>query len=86
MLLLIQIRDFGYVSGSIFGAASLIPQQQFLDILMIGSGLLGNRKRIYRFFQSFTGYKPVHSSFSILHPYPVCTPRMKLFVRRCIHV
>ncbi len=66
MLLLIQICDFGYVSGSIFRAASLIPQQQFLDILMIDSGLLGNRKRIYRFFQSFTGYKPEHSSFSMI--------------------
>lgn len=66
MLLLIQICDFGYVFGSLFGASPLISQQQLFNILMIDSGLFSNRKRVYRFFQPFTGYKPEHSSFSMI--------------------
>jgi len=72
MLFLIWIRDLGYVPGGIFGTAPLVPQQQFFDILMIDSGFFGNRKRVYRLFQSFIGYKPEHSNFSIIPRVRAC--------------
>lgn len=54
MLFLIGIRDLGNISGSIFGAIPLIPQQLFLNILMIDFGFLSNCECIYRFFRLCT--------------------------------